>query len=154
MELHLPSLNKDLVLRAIFLIISGSILIAFDPLLLIAWPFALLGMAYAGRIPKSPLVELCFGVPLVVAVGYVSLVFSYLLIFLLVFMVFPELFITGDRFRFGLILFFGSALILLLVLSLDPFPAALLLLLTAGIAAGVLSLAEYAAHRTVRGDHG
>lgn len=151
--MHLPALNTDLVLRILFLAVSGSLLIAYDPLLMIAWPFALFGMVYSRRIQESPIIELCFGVPLIVAVGYVSLVLPVLLIFLLVFMVFPELFITSNRYRFGLVILCGTALILLIVPFLDPFIASLLLLVFAGIGTGVLFLAEYAAYRTVRGDH-
>ncbi|MDG6251768.1 hypothetical protein, partial [Methanocalculus sp.] len=62
--MDMPALNKDLVLRILFLAVSGSLLIAFHPLLMIAWPFALFGMVYARRIPESPIIELCFGVPL------------------------------------------------------------------------------------------
>lgn len=147
-------MERELVLRGIFLAISGAALIFLDPLLWIAWPVALSGMVYARRTGEGAVPELCLGVPCVVAAGYLSPILSAILMLLLIASACgSDLFISGDRYLSLVLLIAGLLLILLVLPDMDPFIAALIVITGSGIAGGILYLYEYSLHRRVRGDH-
>jgi hypothetical protein len=145
-------MERALVLRGIFLGISGAALIFLDPLLWIAWPVALSGMIYSKRSGVGAVPEFCLGVPCVVAAGYLSPILPGILMLLLIASAFgSDLFFSGDRYLSLVLLIAGLLLILLIVPTIDPFIAALMVITGSGIAGGSLYLYEYSLHRRVRG---
>jgi hypothetical protein len=146
-------MDYDMIVKGIFLVVSGIALLFTDPLLWVAWPIALAAMIYAQRIWDSPIVILCGGVPLAVAVGYASLVLSMMMVFLLVASAIGLKHSVGMNPQItAVVLILGSILILFLLLSFDPFIGSLLIMAAVLITAGLLSLFEHAACRSVRGD--
>ncbi len=147
-------MEREWVLRGIFLGISGVALIFLDPLLWIAWPVALSGMIYSKRSGVGAVPELCLGVPCVVAAGYLSPILPGILMLLLIASACgSDLFLPADRYLSLILLITGLLLILLIVPTIDPFIAALLITSGTGIAGGILYLYEYSLHRRVRGGH-
>lgn len=147
-------MERELILRGIFLGISGAALIALDPLLWIAWPVAVFGMLYTQRSGEGAVPEICLGVPCVIAAGYLSPILSGILMLLLIVSACGvDLFLTGDRYLSPALLIAGLLLILLALPAMDPFIAALIVITGSGIAGGILYLYEYSLHRRVRGDH-
>lgn len=141
-----------MVLRVLFLGISGAALIFLDPLLWIAWPVALFGMIYSKRSGVLAVPELCLGVPCVVAAGYLSPILSGILMLLLIASACgSDLFLSGERYLSLFVLIAGLLLILLVLPVMDPFIAALLIITGSGIIGGIISLYEYSLHRRVRG---
>ncbi|MCQ1537742.1 hypothetical protein FTO68_01880 [Methanocalculus taiwanensis] len=147
-------MERELLLRGIFLGISGAALIFLDPLLWIAWLVAVSGMVYARRTGEGAVLELCLGVPCVVAAGYLAPILSGILMFLLIASTCgSDLFLTGDWYLSLALLITGLLLILLVLPIMDPFIAALIVIAGSGVGGGSIYLYEYSLHRWVRGEH-
>lgn len=146
-------MEREVILRGIFLVISGAALIVLDPLLWIAWPVAVFGMLYTQRSGEGAVPELCLGVPCVVAAGYLSPILSGILMLLLIVSACGlDLFLTGDRSLSPALLIAGLLLILLVLPGMDPFIATLIVITGSAIGGGSIYLYEYSLHRRVRGD--
>lgn len=150
--LDLIGTKRDLVLLALFFGVSGAALPFLPPLLWIAWPVALVGIAYSWRSGAVPV--LCFGVPLVVAVGYASLILSSLLMLLLIAVAGGSDLLLSKESRIPtLLLVLGLVLIPVALASSDPFIPSLLILALTVSGGGGISLYEHMLHREVRGGH-
>lgn len=144
--------KRDLVILTIFLSASGAPLLSLSPLLWVAWPIALVGIAYGRRSGAVPV--LCFGVPLVVAVGYASLILSSLLMLLLIVIAGGSNLLFSKEARIpALLLVIGVVMIPVVLASGDPFFSSLVILALTLSGGGSLFLYEHTLHRRVRGGH-
>jgi len=146
-------ISADDGIALLFLLVSGGALLVLDPVLLIAWPIALAGMLVSRRHDDQGVARLCGGIPLVVAVGYLSIPLMMVPALLLIALAAgPENLLSKRMPMGGLILAGGSLLALLSIPGADPFRAMLIVLILAGLLSGLLYLLEHAVRRTVRGD--
>ena len=146
-------MNVDDILKIAFLIVSGITLLFGDPILWVAWPVALVGIFYAGRIRDSSIIILCGGVPLAVAVGYVSLILSVvLMILLIVSAIGSDLFLERTPRLSAMVLIIGSILLLIFVPLFDPFIGSFLILCAVTLFGGLMYLAGHAVRKVVRGE--
>ncbi|MBR1368853.1 hypothetical protein RJ53_04730 [Methanocalculus chunghsingensis] len=143
--------SPDDTIALLFLLVSGGALLFGDLILLITWPMALAGILFSRWYDDQGVARLCCGIPLVVAVGYLSIPLMVVSALLLIALATgPENLLSG--WMQGIILSGGSVLALLSIPGTDPFRVMLIVLILAVLLSGVLYLLEHAVARTVRGD--
>ena len=145
--------SLDDTIALLFLLVSGGALLFGDRLLLIAWPIALIGILSSRWLDDNGVIRLCCGIPLVIAVGYLSLPLMMVSALLLIAMTAgPKNLLSKQMPIGGVILAGGSILSLLVIAGSDPFMAMLMVLILLVLLSGLLYLIEHAVYRTVRGD--